>query len=485
MIAKAIHGKRVGGLIRYLYGPGKDPVNNPHENPRVIAGWAPNEVLEPPVRVAAGGQEIRDFRPLINALDAPVLALQAVPEQPVYHVPIRMDPGDRQLSDEEWGRVAQGAVDKLGMGGPGGCRWVAIRHGDEHIHLVVTLGREDGRRQDMFRDRIKLREYCRETEDRLGLKPTGRSDRTASPAPKRAELEKAVRTGRASRADQQAVPGTVSAELRRRVQAAAASSSSTPAFFARLEANGVEIALRMSTKTEGQVTGYKVRIPGFNGQGDPGVWYSGGKLAPDLSLPKIEARWATPAPSGAPAGRGPGQREAAFTEITEVTRLSVVQIGEPAVPRSTAELLRGIAEGMEQGKGGPLTTAADRFDRAYREPGSRVQTPGPQAAQLRGAAMTLATMGMLAGRHDRLPVVQLLVALTALLEATAELRRTQQRLQQAQAAKQAAAGLRTEAARLRALDNPAKAGGRMMPGRVPGRGQTPGQVPGRDEDRGR
>jgi hypothetical protein len=479
VIAKAIPGRQVGGLIRYLYGPGKDQVNNPHENPRVVGGWAPTETLEPPVRVAAGGAEVRDFRPLVNALEAPVLALHAAPDQPVYHVPIRMHAEDRNLSDQEWGRIAQGAVDKLGMGGPGGCRWVAIRHGNEHVHLVVTLGREDGRRQDMFRDRIKLREYCRATEDRLGLTPTGKADRTANPAPTKAEMQKAVRTAKASRADQRAVPATISAELRRRVQAAAASSSSTEQFFDRLRAGGVEVGLRMSTKNEGQVTGYKVRLPGYHGKDDPGVWFSGGKLAPDLSLPKIEARWSTPAPLRPAVG--PGQRAAALNGVTEVTRVALVQIADPAMPRSAAELLRVTAQGMEPGKRGPLTAAADRFDRAYREPGSRPQAAGPHAAELRGAAMTLSTLGMISGGRDRVPVVQLLVALTALLEATADLRRTQQRVQQAQAARQAAETLKAETTRLRGLDSPAAAAARM----VPGRAATPTRAPGRDQDLGR
>jgi hypothetical protein len=478
VIAKAIRGQQVGGLIRYLYGPGKDPVNNPHENPRVVGGWAPTEALEPPVRVGAGGHDVRDFRPLIKAMEAPLLALESPPEKPVYHVPIRMHRDDRMLSDEEWGRIAQGAVDKLGIGGPGGCRWVAIRHGDEHMHLVVTLGREDGRRQPLMNDWHKLRDYCRETEERLGLTRTGKGDQTAARSPQRAELEKAVRTGRASRADRRAEPATVSAELRRRVQTAAAKSASTTEFFDNLRGNGVEVGMRMSTKNEGQITGYKVRIPGYNGASDPGVWFSGGKLAPDLSLPRIEARWATPAN---PTPFRPGQREAALSGVASTARAAVEGIGDAAMPRSAAELLRVTAEGMEPGRRGALTKAADRFDRAYREPGSRALPAGGQAAELRGAAMTLATMGMLAGGRDRLPVVQLLVALTALLEATAELRRTQQRLQQAQAAQQAAQAVRVEAARLTALASPGRSAGRT----VPGRAATPTLRPGRDEDRGR
>lgn len=31
-------------------------------------------------------------------------------------------------------------------GDPLACRWIAVRHADDHIHIVATTVREDGRR---------------------------------------------------------------------------------------------------------------------------------------------------------------------------------------------------------------------------------------------------------------------------------------------------------------------------------------------------
>jgi hypothetical protein len=85
----------------------------------VIAGWASRESLEPPLRVGAAGAQSRDFRPLIDNLNAPVAALRTAPRQPVYHVPIRLHPSDPVLSDAQWARVSEGMVHALGLGGPG------------------------------------------------------------------------------------------------------------------------------------------------------------------------------------------------------------------------------------------------------------------------------------------------------------------------------------------------------------------------------
>lgn len=44
MIRKIVKGKRVGGLVRYLFGPGRA---NEHVDPRVVGGWLAPADLEP------------------------------------------------------------------------------------------------------------------------------------------------------------------------------------------------------------------------------------------------------------------------------------------------------------------------------------------------------------------------------------------------------------------------------------------------------
>jgi hypothetical protein len=79
--------------------------------------------------------------------------------------------------------------------------------------------------------------------------------------------------------------------LRRAVYTAAAGADSEQDFFGRLEGAGLLVRKRFSQRDPGQVTGYAVARRGHeNGQGVP-VWFGGGKLAADLTLPKLRKRW--------------------------------------------------------------------------------------------------------------------------------------------------------------------------------------------------
>lgn len=49
MIGKVIRGAAVGGLTRYLFGPGE---RNEHVDPHVVAGFRHPAALEPGERVA-------------------------------------------------------------------------------------------------------------------------------------------------------------------------------------------------------------------------------------------------------------------------------------------------------------------------------------------------------------------------------------------------------------------------------------------------
>lgn len=115
-------------------------------------------------------------------------------------------------------------------------------------------------------------------------------DPTAAPRPTRAESEKAQRRG---------FHEPPRATLRRTVSTAAAGAGSEDEFFARLQGSGVIVRKRLSTRDPGQVTGYAVTLPSeTNKEGAP-VWYSGGKLSPDLTLPKLRSRWSSgPAHTG-------------------------------------------------------------------------------------------------------------------------------------------------------------------------------------------
>ncbi len=90
--------------------------------------------------------------------------------------------------------------------------------------------------------------------------------------------------------------------LRREVCTAAAAAGSEQEFFTRLRASGVLVRERHSTVNPGEITGYAVGLPGHTARDGGVVWYGGGKLAADLTLPKLRARWIGSAAGGDPFG---------------------------------------------------------------------------------------------------------------------------------------------------------------------------------------
>ena len=166
---------------------------------------------------------------------------------------------------------------------------------------MATLARQDGRRASLANERWRLGGALRDIETEYGLVAVARTDRTAARRPTRAETEKAARAG-------QAEPPRVT--LRRHVQAAAAAARSEPEFFAALARRGVQVRLRHDEHDPGQVTGYAVTTAeARTAAGDP-VWFGGGKLAPDLTLPRLRQRWPGPDGRACRQAAGPGGPQA-------------------------------------------------------------------------------------------------------------------------------------------------------------------------------
>src|SRR5580658_3573604 len=281
VIGKVIRGTDARRLLYYLYGPGK---SNEHADPHLVAGFSDPAELEPERRLDGSA----DVRRLGALLHQPLAALAGPGyDKPVWHCAVRAAPADRELSDGEWARVAADIMHRTGLAPAGdelGVRWVAVRHAPDHIHLVATLARQDGARPRVWNDFYRVREACRDAEQRLGLVVTAPADRTAARRPGRGETEQAARRG-------WEVPRV---RLRREVCAAAAGACSEQDFFARLEQAGVMVRKRYSTMNPDEVTGYAVGLPGHAARDGGTVWYGGGKLAADLTLPKLRSRWPGP-----------------------------------------------------------------------------------------------------------------------------------------------------------------------------------------------
>jgi hypothetical protein len=454
----APRGTDTAGLLRYLFGPGKV---NEHTDPHVVAGFDEPEALEP---VLAGSGR-REIRTLAGLLDQPVAAASRPPAKPVYHLVLRNAPEDRRLTDAEWRTVCEDVMSRTGIapaGDPHGCRWVAVRHAEDHVHLVATLVRQDGRPCWPRNDFHRIGEACRDAEDRLQLRATAPRDRTSTPPPTRAETEKAARQGR---------PETGRVRLRREVRVAAAASTGVDDFLARLRGAGIVVHERHSVQDPAEITGYAVALPDdLTATGSP-VFYAGGRLAADLTLPKLTSSWAT-TPGARPSVAAPGrstliaaERRAMWEHAREVVDTVAARIAaDPSLLESAGtaaaarDLLAGTARALEgSGVPGPLTHAADVFDRATREPYARAPVRTGEGLWLRHAARLVAVSGR---HHPTASTTALVSSLLVLANGVAQLRAAQHRTAQAAAADAAAAELR---AAIATTAHSSLSGGRTRP----------------------
>jgi hypothetical protein len=427
-----------------LYGPGRA---NEHHDPHIVAGWRHPADLEPHLNTDGDW----DLHELTELLEQPVKASfkgAAGHHKPVWHCVLRTAPEDRRLSDSEWAEAGAMVMEETGLAPPGdieGVRWILLHHAhdvDDHVHLVATLARVDGRRPALHHDHYRVAETCRRLEHRFDLRRLGAGDRTAARSLTRAEIEQVRRRKRT-------VASRVA--LRRAVMTAAAASSNEAEFFTHLERVGIKVKLRASGTDPGEKVGYCVALPGHTTAAGDVVWYAGGSLAADLTWPKLRRRWLTPAISTAllapasPAEPGgaldirrdqvPGLLAAASADV----RRAVNHAPEDAddVAWATSDVLHVTAAAAGETE---LRLAAEVYDRAARAPYGRLPKPTAHGQGLRAAARLMAADD--AETKDTRTSVTLLAGLAGLVETIAELRHGQHRSVQALAARSSAEHLR-------------------------------------------
>ncbi|WP_282697814.1 mobilization protein [Streptomyces sp. CC208A] len=430
-------GDRTIGLLAYLYGPGK---REEHVDPHLVAsfdGMAPDPGRDP-------NATLKDLQQL---LDQPVQALpkHARPAQHVWHTSVRTAPGDRVLSDEEWAEVARRIVAATGIDpgdGQPGCRWAAVRHADDHIHIVATLGCEDGSSPDDFRSGTRAQAEARLIEKEFGLHRVAPGDGTAAQRPTSAERHKAERQGRER---------TAREELRETVRRAVAGAQGEEEFFDQLAAAGLLVKKRIAPS--GDLLGYKVALPDDrNAEGEP-VYYPGARLAPDLSLPRIRERWSADPPhrddiaAEAPRPAGPGTPAAARrrTATAAWQAVLVIEQGDDAVAAAhiaaAGEVLDALAKTSAAHTRRELREAAWAFERASR---SHVRAVRGHDRALRQAARDLVHGGPALGRgEDGATTAMAIDMLFFLITAAAHWHARKNHAQQAEAAHRAAEHLRT------------------------------------------
>lgn len=283
-------GSNTRGLLAYLYGPGR---HDEHLDPHLVAAFAMLGMPDP------GRDEHATLTELGHYLDEPVRLRNSEFGKPVtdhvWHCPVRAALEDRYLSDTEWGEIAQRIVQAAGIAPEGddlACRWIAVRHADDHVHILATTVREDGRRPKLHDSGIRVGDACREIEKDYGLRRLKKGDRTGTRRPTQAEMHKADRLGWEQTSRQW---------LQDRIRAAIPHATTTEELLAYLEADDILVKPRRGPS--GDLLGYAVGRPGdLNKEGEQ-IYHPGGKIAPDLSLPKLKARLETSTPEEDPTAR--------------------------------------------------------------------------------------------------------------------------------------------------------------------------------------
>ncbi|MFF2852109.1 mobilization protein [Streptomyces sp. NPDC058001] len=320
--------------------------------------------------------------------------------------------------------------------------WRAVRHADDHIHIIATVVRHDGREARIHRDGARAQAAARQIEIDYGLRRVNTGDGTAAKRPSSAERHKANRQGKER---------TPREELREKVRRAAAGVASEQEFFDRLTAAGLLVHQRVAPS--GDLLGYKVALSDDRNEDQEPIYYAGSTLAPDLSLPRIRERWAgnvsapdqdatTDRSSGSDRIRPSDARRQATTASWQAV-LIIDQGADGQISALIAaggEVLDALAKTSAANTRRELRDAAFVFERATR---SHIRAERKHARGLRKAARDLIQGGPALGRvEDGATTAMLIDMVFFLVTAAAHWHAMKGHAQQAAAARQAAEHLR-------------------------------------------
>lgn len=163
MIAKITRGKNPGDIGAYLHGPGKA-----NEHTYTAAGQRVSGGVVVGSNIGAEGQT--DPRWWAGELRK---ALNTRPEikNPVWHASLRNTKGDRTLSNGQWADIGQSFAEDMGYADH---PWVMVRHGDDHVHVVVSRVSDVGEVWHARNDRRAAQTACSKLEKAYELEAAPR-----------------------------------------------------------------------------------------------------------------------------------------------------------------------------------------------------------------------------------------------------------------------------------------------------------------------
>lgn len=318
MMPNITRGERMAGLMSYLAGGGR---HNEHTEPHVVAGdsavmaWHADSELDRNSALA-----------LARHLDRPKTASGTeVVGGHVWHCSLSLRAEEGMMTDDRWADIANDFVSLMDFDDADGTKsplnWVAVRHGvsqngNDHIHIAVNVVREDGTKASLHNDFRRAQKAARALEVKYGLETlesvrAERSTRGYDPAEQEAQArsrarhkyerarqqpgndgapwEKLPRSERASRVDAEKRVDEPRHALARTVRGCSTASVDEAEFVRRMRRGGLLVRPRFAEGSQDVVTGYSVaRRPEA---GERPIWYGGGHLGRDLTLPRMRSEW--------------------------------------------------------------------------------------------------------------------------------------------------------------------------------------------------
>lgn len=435
MIPNIVQGKRMVGLMSYLVGEGRA---NEHISPHLVGGdpmlmsWYSTRELS-----------VEDAHVIGRYLDqATSQRERSVPGGHVFHCSLSLHEREGVLDDGEWEKIATEFVDRMGVGAGLDGRhhaWAAIRHGlskngNDHVHIVVNLVRDDGAKADMHYSYVRAQKIARELEVDFGLEQlegekADRSERGYKAGEKEAHARRSARAKyTAEREGDEVAWASLPAgereeligqftdsdlprhELATRIRAYAQASRSEAEFVRRARRGGLLVRPRYAQGRTDAVTGYSVALR--PSQGQRAIWFGGGRLARDLTLTRLREGWPD-TPQGASEAVAEWNRAATkrppsikveagdsvswsdvSADLDRLTRrLAVTPPDCPewiAVARNTSGALSALARSIETTPG-PLTVAARTLSRVGQTRHRPTAAPGSYPALTGLAILTVGT----------------------------------------------------------------------------------------------
>lgn len=262
MIAKVRKGQDFGKLFSYLY---RESVLEQHTNPHAVGG---NVIGDDPQTLA------QDFRAFAAA--------NRRTQTPVFHASLRLAPGE-QLSDEQWNQAAVTFLKQMKFIGEDSdgfnstdVPWVAIRHADDHVHIVACRVRFDATTVNIWQDYKRSHEAVREVEKQLGL---------STPAPSTDLLATVTKGERQLATRREAVPERTL--LQQRITHSRDHCDGTrKGFESKLTELGVKF--KANQASTGKMNGYSFSLEGWSDAGGEQVWLQSSKIHKQLRWSQLE-----------------------------------------------------------------------------------------------------------------------------------------------------------------------------------------------------